>query len=75
LTGLAQSVVITLFLYSGMLISEFILAWAIKNKRSIKNKYARVMLPSFIFIVVADIFMALTGLFHGKLIFSLFKNT
>ena len=74
LTGFAQSVVITLFLYSGMLISEFILAWAIKNKRSIKNKYARIMLPSFIFIVVANIFMALTGLFHGKLIFSLFKK-
>jgi len=63
-----------LFFYSGMLFFEFILAWAIKNKRSIKNKYTRVMLPSFIFIIVANIFMALTGLFHGKLIFPLFKK-
>jgi len=67
LTGFAQSVIITLFLYSGMLISEFILAWAIKNKRGIKNKFARIMLPSFIFIAAANIFMAVTGLLHGKL--------
>jgi len=74
LSGFAYSMILMLFFYSGMLIVEFILAWAIKNKRSIRNKYARVMLPSFIFIVVADIFMALTGLFHGKLIFSLFRK-
>ena len=74
LSGFASSMILMLFFYSGMLISEFILAWAIKNKKSIRNKYARVMLPSFIFIVVANIFMALTGLFHGKLIFSLFKK-
>jgi len=63
-----------LFLYSGMLWYEFMLAWAIKNKKSIKNKYTRVMLPSFLFIPVANIFMALKALFHGKLIFSLFKK-
>jgi len=74
LSDFARSLILLLFFYSGMLISEFILAWVIKNKRSIKNKYARVMLPSFIFIVVANIFMALTGLFHGKLIFSLFRK-
>jgi len=74
LLGFAHSMIRMLFFYSGMLFFEFILAWAIKNKRSIKNKYTRVMLPSFIFIIVANIFMALTGLFHGKLIFSLFKK-
>jgi len=74
LTGFAHSMIITLFLYSGMLFFEFVLAWAIKNKKSIKNKYTRVMLPSFIFIIIANIFMALNGLFHGKLIFSMFKK-
>jgi len=74
LSDFARSMILLLFFYSGMLICEFILAWAIRNKRSIRNKYTRVMVPSFIFIVVADIFMALTGLFHGKLIFSLFKK-
>jgi len=74
LSDFAHSMILMLFFYSGMLFFEFILAWAIKNKRSIKNKYTRVMLPSFIFIVVANIFMALTGLMHGKLVFSLFKK-
>jgi len=32
------------------------------------------MLPSFIFIIIANIFMALNGLFHGKFIFSMFKK-
>jgi len=74
LSGLAFGIILMLFFYCGMLFFEFILALAIKNKKSIKNKYTRVMLPSFIFIVVANIFMALTGLLHGKLIFSLFKK-
>jgi len=74
LPGLGRCIILLLFFYSGMLSFELILAWAIRNKRSIKNKYTRVMLPSFIFILVANIFMALTGLLHGKLIFSLFKK-
>jgi len=74
LLSFAHSMIIMLFFYSGMLFFEFILAWAIRNKKSIKNKYTRVMLPSFIFIIVANIFMALTGLLHGKLIFPLFKK-
>ncbi len=74
LLDFANSMIIMLFFYSGMLFFEFILAWAIRNKKSIKNKYTRVMLPSFIFIIVANIFMALTGLLHGRLVFSLFKK-
>jgi len=74
LSGFAYSMLIMLFLYSGMLFYEFIVAWAIKNKKSIKNKYTRVMLPSFIFIIIANIFMALSGLLHGKFIFSMLKK-
>ena len=74
LPGLINCLILMLFFYCGMLFFEFILAWAIRNKKSIKNKYTRVMLPSFIFIIVANIFMALTGLLHGKFIFSLFKK-
>jgi len=74
LSGFVRSVIIWLFFSGGMLLFEFILAWAIKSKKSIKTKYTRVMLPSFIFIVFADIFMALSALFHGKLVFSLFKK-
>jgi len=74
LPGLVNCIILMLFFYCGMLFFEFVLAWAIKHKKSIKNKYTRVMLPSFIFIIVANIFMALTGLLHGKFIFSLFKK-
>jgi len=74
LPGLFNCVIIMLFFYCGMLLFEFILAQAIKNKKSIKNKYTRVMLPSFVFIIVSTIFMALTGILHGKLIFPLFKK-
>ena len=45
LSGLTNSVIIMLFFYCGMIFFEFMLAWAIKNKRSIKNKYTRVILP------------------------------
>jgi len=75
LSSLAHSLIIMLFLYSGMLFFEFVLAWAIKHKKSIKNKYTRVMLPSFVFFIVANIFMALVGLMHGKFIFSMFKKS
>jgi len=66
LSGLATTSILLLFLYSGMLFFEFLLARAIKNKRSIKNKYTRVMLPSFIFLPVANIFMFLTLIFRSK---------
>jgi len=74
LSSFFHSETIWLFLSSGMLFFEFILARAIKNKKIIKNKYTTVILPSFIFIVVADLFMVLSALINGKLIFSLFKK-
>jgi len=74
LPGLSGCLIRILFFYCGMLLFEFILAWAIRNKKSIKNKYTRVMVPSFIFVIVANIFMALTGILHGKFIFPLFKK-
>jgi hypothetical protein len=74
MSGFINSIIIILFFYCGMLFFIFMLSWAIENKKSIKNKYTRVTLPSFIFIVVADIFMALKALFNGKLVFSLFKK-
>lgn len=74
LTGFTHGMIIWLFLCSGMLFYEFIFAWTIRNKKTIKNKHTRVMLPSFVFLIVADIFMIFTALFNGKLIFSLFRK-
>jgi multimeric flavodoxin WrbA len=74
LLSFARSMIIWLFFNSGMIFCEFILAQAIKKQRIIKNKYTRAMVPSFIFLIFADIFMALEALFHGKTIFSLYKK-
>ena len=63
-----------LFLGSGMLLGLGRLAWFIRRKECAKNFYSRVMLPSFLFLVVADIFMALSALLNGKLIFSLYRK-
>jgi hypothetical protein len=74
LLGFTRSIIVWLFFSSGMLLYEFILARVIKKRKIMKNKYTRVMVPSFIFLIFADIFMALEALFHGKIIFSLYKK-
>jgi hypothetical protein len=63
-----------LFLCGGMLSCEFTLARAIKKQKVIKNKYTQPLIPSFVFLIFADIFMAAEALFHGKTIFSLYKK-
>jgi hypothetical protein len=74
LLSFGRSMIVWLFFNSGMLFYEFILARVIKKQKIMKNKYTRVMIPSFIFLILADIFMALEALFHGKIIFSLYKK-
>jgi hypothetical protein len=74
LLSFARSTIVWLFFNSGMLLCEFILARAIKKRKIMRNKYTRAMIPSFIFLIFADIFMALGALFHGKIIFSLYKK-
>jgi multimeric flavodoxin WrbA len=74
LLSFIRSMIVWLFFSSGMLFYEFILARAIKKQKIIKNKYTRAMVPSFIFLIFADIFMVLNALVHGKTIFSLYKK-
>jgi len=74
LVGFCHSMLIWLFWNSGLFLYTFILAQAIKRKKIIRNLYTRAMLPSFIFLIFADIFMLLNALFRGKLIFSLYKK-
>jgi hypothetical protein len=73
LYGFARSMTIWLFFSSGMLFCKLIFAWAIKMKKSIKNMYTRVMIPSFVFLIFASVFMFFDALFKGK-IFSLNKK-
>jgi hypothetical protein len=74
LAGLVRGISVWLFFSGGMFFYEFMLARTIKNQRLIKNKYTRALVPSFIFIIFADIFMIVNALFHGKTIFTLYKN-
>jgi multimeric flavodoxin WrbA len=74
LTSFSHGMLIWLFFNIGLLFCTFNLAQAIKKKKLIKNRYTRAMLPSLVFLIIADIFMALSALFHGKLIFSLYKK-
>jgi len=72
--GFARSIFVLLFLSAGMLVYLWKLSRAVKHGKSIKNLYTRVMLPSFLFLIVSDIFMLLSALLKGKLIFSLYKK-
>jgi hypothetical protein len=74
LASFIRSMIVWLVFSSGMLFYEFVLARAIKKQKIIKNKHTRAMVPSFIFLIFADIFMILDALVHGKLIFSLYKK-
>jgi len=65
---------IWLFFNIGLFFNTFILAHAIKRRKLVKNRYTRAMIPSFLFLICADIFMVLSALLHGKLIFSLYKR-
>jgi hypothetical protein len=72
--GFARRLALWLVFSSGMFFSEFMLARAIKKQRAVENKYTRVMVPSFIYLLFADLYMLVLALLHGKTIFSLYKK-
>jgi hypothetical protein len=74
LESTGKTALVWLFFNSGMLYFLWTLSRAIQNGGSMKNRYARVMLPSFLFLLISDIFMLIMALFNGKLIFSLYKK-
>lgn len=63
-----------LFFNCGVIYCMIRLSVGIRRLSTVKNRYTRVMVPSFLFVPMADIFMALTALFQGKIIFSLLKE-
>ncbi|MBP3366266.1 MAG: hypothetical protein J6K96_04645 [Treponema sp.] len=71
---LAQNIIIYLFFNCGVFYCTARLAAHIRKLRPAKNRFTRVMVPAFLFIPMADIFMILTSLFHGKNIFTLLKK-
>ena len=71
---LIRNMAVYLFFHIGVLYGMLQLAASVRKIRKTQNLYTRVMVPAFLFIPMADIFMILTSLFHGKNIFSLLKK-
>lgn len=72
--ALFKNVLVYLFLNCGALYCMVRLAWEVRNRKAAPNRYTRVMIPSFLFIPCADIFMALLSLCNGRFIFTLLKK-
>ena len=63
-----------LFLNSGVLFCMVRLSSAIRRERVLANQFTRIMIPSFLFISIANIFMVLSSLFQGRFLFTLLKQ-
>lgn len=71
---LAENIGIYLFFNCGIFYCMARLSASVRRLRKTKNRYTRVMVPAFLFIPMADIFMTITALFNGKIIFTLLKK-
>lgn len=71
---LMENIGIYLFFNCGILYCMARLSINVRNLQQMKNQYTRVMVPAFLFIPMADIFMAISALFNGKIIFTLLKK-
>ncbi len=69
---------------SGLLVTPFffilpfvcmaVMAFTIRNKKSHTNIFTRPLIPSFLFLIAADIFMLLSAILKGTLPHKLFKR-
>lgn len=71
---LLENAAVYLFFHCGIFYCMLRLAAGIRKLREVRNRYTRVMVPALLFIPMADIFMALSALFNGKIIFFLLKK-
>ena len=71
---LVENIGIYLFFNCGVFYCMARLSASIRKLHQTKNRYTRIMVPAFLFIPMADIFMTITALFNGKIIFVLLKK-
>lgn len=71
---LAENIGIYLFFNCGVFYCMARLSASVRKLRQTKNRYTRVMVPAFLFIAMANIFMTITALFNGRTIFTLLKK-
>ena len=65
LINFAENMLILLFLNSGVLLYLFQMAKAVRQGTFSGKKYTRIMLPSFVFIIFADIFFIIVSIIKG----------
>ena len=72
--SLAVQIGTWLFLNCGVLLYLFQLSLAVRKQKTMRNRFTRVMIPSVLFVPVADLFMLLSSLFHGRFLFALLRQ-
>ena len=65
LINFAENMLILLFLNCGVLLYLFQMAKAVRHETFFGKKYTRIMLPSFVFIIFADIFFIIVSIIKG----------
>lgn len=63
-----------LFFNFGVLFCLAQLSAAVYKRKTVKSRYTRVLLPSFLFVPIADLFMILSSLSCGRFLFALLKQ-
>lgn len=69
-----SGLLVTPFFFIWPLVCTAIIANAIRCKKNIQNIYTRPLIPSFLFLVAADIFMLLSAILKGTLPHQLFRR-
>lgn len=69
-----SGLLVTIFFFLGAFVCEAAMAHAIRRGKQTKNFYTRVLIPSFIFLLGADIFMLLMALIKGTLPHTMFRK-
>lgn len=67
ISGLISTLLIILFFHLGVFYYIMQMAVKINNGKTFGNHYTRILLPSFLFIVIADIYFIIVSLFQGGL--------
>ena len=65
--GFLFALLIIFFLHSGVIFYMFKMGLKINKGDTFAEKYTRILLPSFLFILIADIFFIIDSLFKGGL--------
>lgn len=67
LISCSEEILVYALLKCGVFLFLFLQSIAVNRRKAVKNRYTRIMLPSFLFILIADVFFFIESLFRGGL--------